>query len=452
MTAIVFVGPTLPSHEVPKHLNAEVLPPVQQGDVYRVAKDQPQAIGIIDGYFEGVPSVWHKEILWAMEQGIPVFGSASMGALRAAELADFGMIGVGGIFEDYHSGVLQDDDEVAVLHSPAELGFQPLSTPMVSIRATVKQALALGILAPESAAEILKHSKSQHYGRRNWNDIGDVLGDLPGMAAFFEWLPEGKIDAKADDARAMLALMADCVSQGTLPPSPVTRTEPTLVWKQLRNRIDTDEARNHAVVDELRLKPKLFSELRNRAVLSVIAQEEADELDQKPDRDDLIHQMTNHRANAGLSHKAHLMDWLDSNDLSLAGYEDLLADAARIDAAVAARLNRLDGPLLTELKRTGKYAELRDRAAAKEKAVFMNGGRSGPDRLRMVVWYFETQLDQDVPDDLDSYAVSLGLSGRVALDELIEAEFLFCHECSGADISESKKPAARHEGSVDECT
>ena len=137
MTAVVFVGPTLTPNAVAESLEAEILPPVRQGDVYRVARKNPTAIGIIDGFFEGVPSVWHKEILWAIEQGIPVFGSASMGALRAAELADFGMIGVGRIFEDYYSGVLQDDDEVAVLHSPAELGFQSLSEPMVSIRATV---------------------------------------------------------------------------------------------------------------------------------------------------------------------------------------------------------------------------------------------------------------------------------------------------------------------------
>ena len=44
---------------------------------------RPRAIGIIDGYFQQVPSVWHKEILWAMAQGVHVFGSASMGALRA---------------------------------------------------------------------------------------------------------------------------------------------------------------------------------------------------------------------------------------------------------------------------------------------------------------------------------------------------------------------------------
>ena len=59
------------------------------------------AIGIVDGYFEGVLSVWHKEILWAMAEGIHVFGSASMGALRAAELHPFGMHGTGRIFEAF---------------------------------------------------------------------------------------------------------------------------------------------------------------------------------------------------------------------------------------------------------------------------------------------------------------------------------------------------------------
>ncbi|WP_282119447.1 TfuA-like protein [Ruegeria atlantica] len=452
MTVVVFVGPTLPAHEVTARLNAAILPPVQQGDVYRAAKDQPHAIGIIDGFFEGVPSVWHKEILWAMEQGIPVFGSASMGALRAAELADFGMIGVGGIFKDYLSGVLHDDDEVAVLHSPAELGFQPLSTPMVSIRATVKQAQAQGILPSESVATILEHAKSRHYRRRIWQNIGKELSDLPGIEAFLDWLPDGQIDAKADDARAMLALMADCLSRGTLPPIPVTRTEPTLVWKQLRNRIDTNEAKNHAVIDELRLDPELYAELRNRAVLSVMAQEEAAEQDRQPDRDALIRQMTDHRAMAGLSHKTHLMEWLTANDLKLAEYEDILADAARIDAAVAARLTQLEGPLLAELKRTGKYTDLRERAAAKEKAAIVNGHPSGADRLRMVVWYFETRLDQDVPDNLDSYATSLGLSGRAELGELIEAEYLFCHRSACADVPKSKVTSAQHEGSIDEHT
>jgi hypothetical protein len=71
--------------------------------------------------------------------GIPVYGAASMGALRAAELAQFGMVGVGRIFEAYRDGVLEpfdepfeDDDEVAVLHGPPELGHRAMSEALVN--------------------------------------------------------------------------------------------------------------------------------------------------------------------------------------------------------------------------------------------------------------------------------------------------------------------------------
>ncbi len=147
MSIYIFVGPTLRREEIAASCDAVCLPPVAQGDVYRVARRRPRAIGIIDGFFTGAPSVWHKEILWALSQGIHVFGSASMGALRAAELHSFGMRGVGRIFEAFRDGILEDDDEVAIVHGPAELDFVAVSEPMVNIRATLAQAEADGILS-----------------------------------------------------------------------------------------------------------------------------------------------------------------------------------------------------------------------------------------------------------------------------------------------------------------
>ena len=79
MSAIVFVGLTIPVEEARRIIDAECRPPVAQGDVYRAALCRLRLIGIVDGYFDGVSSVWHKEVLWAMAQGIQVFGSASMG-------------------------------------------------------------------------------------------------------------------------------------------------------------------------------------------------------------------------------------------------------------------------------------------------------------------------------------------------------------------------------------
>src|SRR3546814_5694523 len=69
----VFAGPSLREALPP---GFKLLPPAKQGDVFGVARSRPLAIGLIDGYFEQAPAVWHKEILWALSQGIHVFGAA----------------------------------------------------------------------------------------------------------------------------------------------------------------------------------------------------------------------------------------------------------------------------------------------------------------------------------------------------------------------------------------
>src|SRR5207244_10384995 len=83
----VFTGPTISAAEARQELDAVYLPPAAEGDVFRLVLRRPEVIGSIDGYLHSVPTVRHKEILWAMSQGIHVFGSASIGALRAVELA-----------------------------------------------------------------------------------------------------------------------------------------------------------------------------------------------------------------------------------------------------------------------------------------------------------------------------------------------------------------------------
>ncbi len=428
MTVAIFVGPTLPASDVLDLLDATILPPVQQGQVYRAVQTKPQAIGIIDGFFDGVPSVWHKEILWAMEQGIPVYGSASMGALRAAELAKFGMIGVGRVFQDYLSGAIEDDDEVAVLHSPAELGFQPLSEPMVSVRATVAKALMAGVLTEDNATNLLGRAKSLNYRDRIWDRILDT--GVEGLAPFRQWLPQEKVDIKADDAREMLLLMARDAQQGDRAVTKPARVERTLAWRELCARVESEPAekatQDQAVLDELRLNPSQYTLLRDQAAMHLLARDDAEMNGHRPDRDALVAQMAKHRAEAGLPRQSDLMRWLEENDLTLQRYEAHLADRSRSQAAIDARNGQLDPVLLDELKRSGRYVMLKERA--QRKAALEPFDAEDPARhIRMLIWYFETRLDQEVPDDLESYARALGLDGRDKFVELIEAEYAFCH-------------------------
>ena len=139
---VAFLGPTLSEDEARAVLDAEYMPPAGHGDVLRAALRRPRVIAIVDGVFERTPAVWHKEILFALSEGIHVYGAASMGALRAAELDRFGMRGVGDVYRAYAEGVLEDDDEVAVAHTDAEHGFRALSDSMVDVRATLEKAVA----------------------------------------------------------------------------------------------------------------------------------------------------------------------------------------------------------------------------------------------------------------------------------------------------------------------
>src|SRR3954451_5517809 len=223
----VFLGPSLPRAQAAAVLDADYLPPVRQGDIYRLVRDRrPAVIGIIDGYFHQVPSVWHKEILWALDQGIHVAGAASMGALRAAELHVFGMRGVGRIFEAFRDGVLDADDEVAVVHAPAELGFMAVSEALVDIRATIDAAVMAGVLRPAGGLALIDRAKALFYADRSWDALLDpALDPADGrFAEFAEWLPGNRVAQKRLDALALLENLRDPLAE---PFRPSFRFEPT---------------------------------------------------------------------------------------------------------------------------------------------------------------------------------------------------------------------------------
>jgi len=213
MTVFVFCGPTIQKNEAQKIFPAEYLPPAAQGDVMSVVTRQPRAIGVIDGYFQLRPSVLHKEILWALDQGIHVFGSASMGALRAAELHSFGMIGIGRVFEDYRDGRITRDDEVALNHGPAELGYPTLSEPLVNIRATLEAATAKNVVSQSTADSLLMQMSREYFSHRSYRNMLE-LGAQNGVPAeeltcLRIWLEHGIVDLKKTDAIEMLTNMRD---------------------------------------------------------------------------------------------------------------------------------------------------------------------------------------------------------------------------------------------------
>jgi hypothetical protein len=241
MIAVIFAGPSLPQ-PAPPIAGIEWRPPVRQGDLYLAALSGPAIIGVADGYFEIMPTVWHKEILWAMAQGIHVYGAASIGALRAAELTDFGMQGIGHIYRQFHTGRLTDDDEVAVLHGPAEIDYVQVTDAMVNVRATIDRALQLGVVEPAFAARLVSIAKSLFYKDRTYDAIlkaATEQGLAPELVGrFASWLPGGQVDQKRIDASEMLEAITAHISSGVIPLKVSYEFSHTFAWEEARRRIE----------------------------------------------------------------------------------------------------------------------------------------------------------------------------------------------------------------------
>jgi hypothetical protein len=208
----VFVGPSLPQYQAQQILDAHYYPPASKGDIYRIITSGVQAIILIDGIFHGKPSIWHRELIHAMEEGIQVFGASSMGALRAAELAPFGMVGYGQVFEWYRSGVLEGDDEVALLHGTEESGFVCMSEPLVNIRYTLLKAVETNYLTTEQANYLIAEAKQLYYPERSYERLfqSQLIQDLPAEKAtkLKDYLQQDKINIKQIDAVGVLKLYA----------------------------------------------------------------------------------------------------------------------------------------------------------------------------------------------------------------------------------------------------
>jgi hypothetical protein len=149
----------------------------------------------------------HKELLYVLAQGVPLYGSSSMGALRAAELAAFGMSGRGDVFARYASGELVDDDEVALAYHQEDGRYRAMSEPMVNIRATVEGAVAAGVISMEIGATALATAKGLEYPQRHQAAVLQRMRadhvDEPAVAALARFWQDHAVDVKADDARAL---------------------------------------------------------------------------------------------------------------------------------------------------------------------------------------------------------------------------------------------------------
>jgi hypothetical protein len=232
---LVFLGPTLGQADARAVLDADYRPPAESGDVYRAVCAGVEVVLVVDGYFQRVPAVRHKEILYALSRGVAVYGCSSIGALRAAELHQYGMVGVGKVFAAYLAGDAEDDDEVAVTHAGADTGYRRTSEAMVDIRFALRAATRDGLVSDATAERLAGYAKRLFYPERHWGSLCDAgrQHGLPAdeLAALTGWIRAQRPSVKADDARCALRLLAD---GGRVAPRAQAVFEPTNIWYWLQ--------------------------------------------------------------------------------------------------------------------------------------------------------------------------------------------------------------------------
>jgi hypothetical protein len=224
---VVFAGPSLPPSARPPDDRLSWRGPAAAGDAVALKAERPDAVVLIDGLFDAWPAIRHKELLELMASGVPLFGAASMGALRAAELAPFGMLGFGAVYRAFAAGRLTGDDEVAVLHAPQEMDWALLTEAMVNIRATVQSAVRRRIVRPATGRFLQRIAKATFYKERTWARLLRKLSawGAPDEARALEaWLPGGRIDLKRADALACVDAALAMDARDWKAPEPPPRT------------------------------------------------------------------------------------------------------------------------------------------------------------------------------------------------------------------------------------
>jgi hypothetical protein len=356
----------MPVDEAQGLLDAHYMPPASMGEVYHVVEhERPDVIGIIDGYFDSVPAVWHKEILFALTRGVRVVGGSSIGALRAAELASFGMEGVGWVFEAFRRGELEDDDEVAVAHGQADTGYRCVSDAMVNLRMGLLRARERGLITTATRAGLVTLAKRHFYPERSWErllregaDHGFPADELRNLRIFIE---AECPNIKREDACELLKRLAVMPRERT----PTWHAEflPTVFWQRLTK---SERQRNSRLSDvqreDIRRIAKAedanFSGLLRAALLMHLVEKECEDLGVQLTQEKFDATLRDFRIKRELASGNAMRSWLELAGLSVDHFRAVMQIETQTDALLSIYRSEVDERLVDALALSGRLGDV----------------------------------------------------------------------------------------------
>ncbi len=413
---VVFLGPSLSTADATElYPNLVVLPPAGMGDILGAAnRYRPRAIGLVDGTFLSNMSVFHKELLYAMDQGIWVLGASSMGALRAAECDAYGMIGVGVIYERIRSGDIEDDDEVALTHADRSGGYRALSDALVTIRAGINGAVAVGLLTADQGHTLIALQKDRWFPDRRFSTVAeDARGlgiDPARCASIRDYLRSQVVDPKREDAIALLKRMSELPATpipaadrpGTVMSGVFTAclTRDVVVQTPDGFSVTFDRIRRYCALHESDYDAAMRLARQNQVLVAL-----SQILGGGPTPDEVAAARRVVCARVGVDEEG-LAAYAIDNDLDARGLRVLIVSQAmllRLEQSWLgrSRLGMVTEPFLNELRLSGRYVEAKASAALQYAAAAGVSFDVEPSAHALITT--QSALGWAVPEDLGRY-------------------------------------------------
>lgn len=168
---IIFGGPSLLGLKLDDEM-FEIKPPVRAGDLNSFMTGN-ETVLIVDGLFGSKMSISVVECLDFLNKGGHLLGCSSMGALRAADCYNKGMIGLGGVFLGFLSGYYHSDADVAVRYR--EDNYQEISISLVHIDFILRHLIGIGEMTTVPARQCFNKIKSVNWYERDFFTVIDLI-------------------------------------------------------------------------------------------------------------------------------------------------------------------------------------------------------------------------------------------------------------------------------------
>jgi hypothetical protein len=204
----VFAGPSTAGQALD---GFQLRPPATRGAVIEAVRSGFTRIAFIDGAIDHRDQVPLRELRLVLAiPEVQLFGAASMGAIRAVQLANYGMRGAGRVYRLFRHGVLTDSDEVFLLHAPAALRYRPLTLPLVNIRYTLRAMRRGGELTAGEARALAAYMRDVPWFDRDTRSVVAAVFAICGSTRRRRVMKAFEIayrDVKREDAVSLLSML-----------------------------------------------------------------------------------------------------------------------------------------------------------------------------------------------------------------------------------------------------